>query len=560
MQKQCKQCWIEFDITQDDLDFFDKISPIINWNKYLVPSPTLCYDCRQQRKTAWRNERKFYRRKCDLSGQDMVSIYCTDSKFKVYKNTEYYSDKWDAFDYWMDFDFKKTFFEQFEQLHIKVPKPSIYVYNSENCEYTNLNSWNKNCYLTVAASDNEDCYYSTYLQWNKNLVDCLFIFNSEIAYECVDCYDSYKLFFSQSSNNCSESYYLYNCQWSKYCFWCVNLVNKQYYIFNKQYDKISYFEKISILLKEQGNYTITLEKFNNLKNTLPHKSFDWINNENVIWDHISYSKDSENCFDCTYLENCKNCTWMHRSSDCYDCYAWWLWWELWYENHLCWNKFFRVLFCESCEDWNSNLFYCRNCRSSSNLFGCVWLIKKNYCIFNKQYSKQEYENQVSRIIEHMQNTWEWWEFFPARLSPFSYNETFAQEHFPLSKDQILSKWWKWKDEEDKIPDVQKIIPAEKLPDKISDIPDDILSWAIKCEVSWRPFKIIAQELKFYRENNISIPHLHPDERHLSRMKLRNSRILYDRKCMNCEKNIQTPYNLEDWKIVYCEDCYLKDVF
>jgi len=147
-----------------------------------------------------------------------------------------------------------------------------------------------------------------------------------------------------------------------------------------------------------------------------------------------------------------------------------------------------------------------------------------------------------------------------RLSLFTYNESLAQEYFPLTKEQAISKGWKWKDENDQVPDVKKIVSAEKLPDNINDIPDDILNWAVKCEVSKRPFKIIPQELKFYREHNIPIPHLHPDERHKARKKLRNPRKLYDRKCMKCEKDIQTTYSPDRSEIIYCEECYLEEVY
>jgi hypothetical protein len=50
-----------------------------------------------------------------------------------------------------------------------------------------------------------------------------------------------------------------------------------------------------------------------------------------------------------------------------------------------------------------------------------------------------------------------------------------------------------------------------------------LNWAIKCEVSEKPFRIIKQELEFYRKHNLPIPKKHPDIRHLERMKLRNPR-------------------------------------
>jgi hypothetical protein len=54
-----------------------------------------------------------------------------------------------------------------------------------------------------------------------------------------------------------------------------------------------------------------------------------------------------------------------------------------------------------------------------------------------------------------------------------------------------------------------------------------------CEVSGKPFRIIKQELEFYRKHNLPIPHRHPDVRHTDRMKLRNPRKLRDRKCNKC---------------------------
>ncbi len=72
-------------------------------------------------------------------------------------------------------------------------------------------------------------------------------------------------------------------------------------------------------------------------------------------------------------------------------------------------------------------------KRSSNCFLCVNLENKKYCILNKQYSKEEYEVLVPQIIEHMQKTGEWGEFFPVCLSPFGYNETVAQEHFKLDR-------------------------------------------------------------------------------------------------------------------------------
>lgn len=75
-----------------------------------------------------------------------------------------------------------------------------------------------------------------------------------------------------------------------------------------------------------------------------------------------------------------------------------------------------------------------------NCFGCVGLKdKKEYCILNKQYSKQEYEELFPKIIKHMQSTGEWGEFLDPTLSLHGYNETLAQEYFPLSEQEAQQR-------------------------------------------------------------------------------------------------------------------------
>jgi hypothetical protein len=158
---------------------------------------------------------------------------------------------------------------------------------------------------------------------------------------------------------------------------------------------------------------------------------------------------------------------------------------------------------------------------------------------------------------------EWGEFFPPSLSPFGYNETVAQEYYPLTKEEALSKGFNWSDYEPPPPQVDRVITREqmkKLPDNIKDIPDDILNWALTCEVTGKPYRIIKQELAFYREHNLPIPRRHPDQRHKDRMALRNPRKLYDRTCMKCNKPIKTTYAPDRPEIVYCEACYLNEVY
>jgi hypothetical protein len=155
---------------------------------------------------------------------------------------------------------------------------------------------------------------------------------------------------------------------------------------------------------------------------------------------------------------------------------------------------------------------------------------------------------------------EWGEFLPVTMSQFAFNETVSNDYFPLTKEEVEKRGWKWLDKIGETPKADKTISASKLPNGINDVPDDILNWAVECEVTKRPFKITKQELRFYRKYNIPIPHYHPDERHLQRLASRNLMKLYSRKCDKCSTEIKTTYSPDRPETVYCEHCYLKEVY
>ena len=133
-------------------------------------------------------------------------------------------------------------------------------------------------------------------------------------------------------------------------------------------------------------------------------------------------------------------------------------------------------------------------------------------------------------------------------------------YYPLTKVQVCAKGWKWDDAPDPVPNVKKVIESSALPDSINDIPDDIQNWAIKCEGTGKPFKITSRELRFYREQHLPIPRRCPDQRHLDRFHQRNPRRFWKRPCKKCTKEIQTPYSPDRPEIVYCESCYLQEVY
>jgi len=550
--KNCKQCDINFNITDKDLEFYKKVSPVFNWKKYSIPTPTLCPDCRQQRRLSWRNERKLYKRKCDATWKDIISIYSPQNDCKVYSYDIWASDQYSPLDYWLDFDFEKTFSEQFENLQKQVPRLGILTTDSLNSGYTNHAYHQKDCYLTFEAWYNEDSMHCTTL-WNSNdCVDC------EIVHDCEDCYASQhikncqKCYFSMRLQDCFNCIDCIDCTNSKDCFWSSNQVNKQYIVFNKQLTKEEYLDFIA----KQGNKKF--EKQSGGKNIV--KALNIINCENSFWDTLNDSKNCYSVYDSADLEDVKYSWKLFSSKNCYDYDIWGENSENVYEVHCSW-KSYNVAFSNIIWEESSDIYYSDNCFNwNKNLFWCIWLKNKQYCILNKQYSEDEYNILVPKIIEHMRTTWEWWEFLPSSISPFGYNETVAAEYFPLSRQEALSKWFKWSDYEAPFPKVDKVIPANNLPKNIWDIPDDILNWAIECEITKKPFRIIEKELKFYRRHGLPIPRRHPDQRHSDRMKLRNPRKLFNRKCEKCNTDIQTTYSPDREEKVYCEECYNKQVY
>jgi hypothetical protein len=209
----------------------------------------------------------------------------------------------------------------------------------------------------------------------------------------------------------------------------------------------------------------------------------------------------------------------------------------------------------------SFVFYSDNCSNSSNLFGCIGLRNKSYCIFNKQYTKEEYEKQVAKIIAHMQETWERGEFFHPSVSPFGYNETVAQEYFPLTRDEASTRWYKRQDQnyDPVIPAWAKVIDWKITTDEPSD-DTDILKSIFVCEVSSRPYRIIKQELDFYRKHTLPLPRKHPDVRHEERMKLRPWRTLYLRNCDKTWEQMLSVYPSDYPGKVYSEKAYQEEVF
>ncbi|OGJ42610.1 hypothetical protein A3B60_00815 [Candidatus Peregrinibacteria bacterium RIFCSPLOWO2_01_FULL_39_12] len=578
MLKKCGHCGQNFEFSSDDAAFHERISPIFAGKKYQMPAPTLCPDCRNQRRQMFRNDRVFYNRKCDLTGKQFISIFAPGSSYKIYHPDAWYGDKWNAMDFGRDYDFNRPFFEQLNELMHDVPRLGIDIVNCENSYYCNFCSDDKDCYLDIAGEANRDSYFNLFVKYSKDTVDCTFVYNSELCYECINCYDCYNVQNSMYCENCSDCYFCFDLKGCKNCIFSHGLRSKEYHIFNEKKTKEEYADYMKRLT--MGSYAQRQKLYEGwtkfkLENAIFRGNY-FLNCENCGGNDI---KNSKNTFYSFNVLNCEDCKFLYDVLDAKDCRD--LNYSL-YKPELSYELIssLNMVKCafSMASHYNSDVYYCEMLNHCANMFGCSGLTHKQYCILNKQYSKEEYEELVPRIIKHMERAHgasaqaerrsgsaSLGEFFPASVSPFAYNETVANEYFPLSKENVLSRGWRWQDTPSEARGYQEKQSAEgghlyKIPDNINDVNDDILGKVLICEKSGKPYKIIEQELKFYRRIKIPVPHRSPDQRHVDRINLRTPRHLFDRKCDKCRTSLMSPYKSDAKEKVFCDKCYIEKIY
>ncbi len=586
--KQCQNCKNQFTIEPEDFNFYKKID---------VPAPTWCPGCRRQRRLIFRNERVLYKGTCNLCSKSMLSIYSPDKPFTVYCKECWYSDKWDPLEYGQDYDWSKPFFVQFRDLLEKTPRIALmHIRTNTQSEYANYVADNKNIYLAYSVIESENVFYSRFVDKSKDCFDCFNIDGSEIAYENIDGDNNYSARYLFRSRDCLSSAFLFDCVNCQDCFMSSNLRNKRYVIRNVQHTKEDYIRTLEGT--DFGSFDVTqklCEEFAELTLRSHHKFGNLLKTINCSGDNIKNSKNVKNCFDVYDSENLKFCDRVVSLKDSYDIFGSGRG-ELQYEAVAAGLDSYGVRFSVTADASRDSRFV-DFCMGSSHLFGCVSLRSKDYCILNKRYTKEEYESMIPRIVDHINKmpfidkkgaVYKYGEFFPPEFSSFAYNESVAQEYFPLTKEKAEQQGYQWKDPERR--NYQITMYPENLSDHIKDVDDAILKETIGCahavgspstgsgqigkpicnEQCTTAFKIILPELQFYKKMNLPLPRLCPNCRHYRRLKQRSFLRLWRRQCMcnsrehfhgekPCSNEFKTSYAPERPETIYCEQCYNAEV-
>lgn len=135
--RTCEWSGEQFPIFERDKELLEQMSIEVGGKKFPLPLPKKAFQYRQFNRMLFRNERKLYRRKCSMTDASIISIYTPEYTGNVCTQDFWWSEDWDPLTYGQDFDFSKSFNEQFKILYDVVPKMATSIQESENCTFTN---------------------------------------------------------------------------------------------------------------------------------------------------------------------------------------------------------------------------------------------------------------------------------------------------------------------------------------------------------------------------------------------------------------------------------------
>jgi len=560
--KNCQNCKKDFTIEPEDFKFYEKIN---------VPAPTWCPECRAMRRFSFMNVWSLYKRICAKCGGDTLSVYSLDKPNIVYCNPCWWGDSWDGREYGMDYDPTRSFFDQLYELFLKTPWQALdneYVSN-KNSKYVNGVAYQKDCYMNFWADFCENVFYSSYENHLKDSVDCLRMIDSELCYESIGCNKCYRAFFSEECDSCTDVWFSRACSGLVNCFGCINLRNKSYCIWNEQYTREDYFKKLKEFSIDSRKMLDQLRK-TAFEFWMKYPNRFYIGNSlnvNVSGNYIYESKNTHDSYLVLSVEDSRFVQFVSVASTkgCYDYTGWGNGVEKIYESSVVGEGANNIRFSHQCWPDVLDIEYSIYANACKNVFGCVNLKKKKYCILNKEYTKEEYEKLKNKIIEDMKKNpyidekgrvWAYGEFLPLKFAPFAYNETIAGNFFPMTEEEALNKGFKWQESKENEYKITK--KTESLPDTILETEDSILNDVFACSSCDRAYRFTLGELNLMKKLSLPLPRECFNCRQSFRLTRVNLPKLYERDCQKCGNKIKTSYAPDRPEIVYCVKCYQQE--
>lgn len=536
-EKTCQLTGKEFRITELEKELC---------RSFEIPLPVLCPEERFRRLASFRNGKQLFLRSCDATGAKLFSAYTPDAPFPVYSEEHWRSNTWDPFQFGQVFEFKRLFVEQLLELWRKVPRPAVRTRENTKCRIVHRVERCESGFLLFDSRGSAHCLYGTGLVDSTRCVDGYQLKGCSDCYECALCDSCERAHFCTWCSRCTDSLFLTDCEDCKSCLFCVGLRGKEYHLFNKPVSKDELDSAIAelslharpLLEAAKNRYSDFLAE-HGLAHLFARGTTDGSGNylasckRCVHCFELSTSSDSANCHTGRTLHGCYDsvglvdCARVAQSIGLTDC-----------------KNVINSVECSRLVDSS----YSAYCEDSSNLFGCVALRGKEYCIFNTQLTKEEYTSQMERITKHLKDRNIWGTPLPLSFAEFPYNYSLANEHMPLTKIPAKMMGFAW-DDTDRVLRPSELLgesdaPPEELysevPERIDGYSNDELCGSVfLCSITGKPYQFVSDEVSFYRQLSIAPPSICFQQRHLERLSRITPHALSERACPSCGEAVRT---------------------
>ncbi len=546
-EKTCQLTAQPFSISAEEADAY---------RRFDLPLPSICPQERHRRRLAFCSDGRFFWRQCDATGEKIFSVFPENVGFPVVSLDYWRSAQWDPLLFGGDFDYHRSFFEQYQELWSKVPRPA-YTLTSVSGSAASHQCWDtKDSFMVFNALRASGSLYCAGLMDCASCVDCYHVVRCSDCYECLHCADCRSCGWSEFSTGCEDCRFVSHCTNCRYCLFCSGLEKKEYCLFNTELGKDDY-EKVlhgwRFNMRQKIDYAKEVFTEFLADKPIPHIFANTLetNSGNSLID----CRHALDCFECSDCRDIVHCAWLSGASGCLE--------GLGFGSRVAQcaqfvavaNNAQCVVNCVEC--WNDveKLDYCLFCEKSSNLLACIGLKGKEYCILNKQYTKKKFTEEREKIVRHLKARGVWGKFFPVVFSGLAYNQTAANELMPLAKIPAQMMGFVWDDSEEFIQPSLVLSEIDQgaeeqfleMPDRLEALTDEIVRDAIFiCEMSGRFFRLTPEEVVFYRKMQIAPPSRAFEQRHRERVMRLPPWSMVQRKASRGSAQMYSTYP-ENWR-------------
>lgn len=491
------------------------------------------------------------------SDKVMVTGIHPNALSPVIGDKEWFEKDWGA-EHPQDWDPSRSVLEQTKELFASVPYPALSTHGSVNsigCGMVDC----VNAFMAFGSKSVKDSWYTFRTQYCDRVMDAPFLLRCEDVFasaKSVSCHSCRQVF---ECKDCLTCAFLFDCQSCENCFCSSNLRHKRYVFMNEQLTKDEYearMSQIDLSSTKQtaewqakfralvGEQTIWPENFSvNAQNCVGEGMLDCLDCSGFLMANAKDVVQGWNIFDSEHLDTVVI---SYNSNDCY--YT-----SVALNAH---NVKFSFV-----ADYSQDCEYIVNCYSCENCFGCVGLNRKKFCIFNKQYSEEDYWQELDQIKCAMLERGEYGQFFPAAFSPLGVKYGYAYPVAPftdaelkaiggLDLDPIAGMFFAPYDIHAPTANV------DDVPDCIADVSDEWVGKPFFDTQANRRFSVNKAELDYRKERGYPFPRRHYTARLKELLASVNGPIQQQVACAKCARQIMTSVStIYPKRTIYCKSCY-----